>query len=171
MGKDALKFAKNFQVSIDNNDTTTVGTSEDWYPLGVILQSYGKSVKDYPSTDDALAAVRHLCEQNRAEHGYEEKPEQLDEKFPEFSRFWFVMSLGKKKENQQNVQKKLSQQVDLKNMGQLEQAKCFMEGLGWKDEEAGTSSVKIENAKAGDLKKTVELLKFSYLGSPFVGGG
>ncbi len=160
LGKDALKFAKNFQISVDHSDTTSVGTKEDWFPMGHILKEFGQSVQDFKTMDDALAAVRHLCAQNRSEHGYEEKPEFLDEKFPQFSRFWFVFSLGKVQQHTSHVQKNLQQDVDLKNLDQLEKAKVFMEGLGF-SEGSGSSSVQVENEKVAELTKAVELLKLS----------
>ena len=85
----------------------------------------------------------------------------MDEKFPQFSEFWFVFSLGKKSEWQQTTTKQLEQKVDLNNMKQLEQAKVFMEGIGFSDT-AGASSVKIENAKFSELQKQVELMKLPY---------
>ena len=142
---------------------TTMGTQEDFFPVGVILGAYGQSLRDFSSTDDALAAVRHLCALNREEHQYEEQPEYLDEKFPAFNRFWVVMPRGKIQEHKQVVQKKLEQNVDLKNIAQLEEAKLFMEGMGYNSVEAAPSGVQVENAKAIELKKNVELLKFSHL--------
>ena len=162
LGRDALKFAKDFQMSVTHNDLTTVGTKEDFFPIGQILGLYGQSIKDFKSTDEALDAVRHLCALNREEHGYDEKPEQVDAKFPIFSKFYFVMGQGKLSVHTSDVQKKLSQHVDIKNLGQLEEAKLFMEGMGFKDE-ADKSSVQVENAKAAEAKKLVELLKLPYL--------
>jgi len=159
-GKDSLKFAKTFAISLDHNDITSVGTKEDWYPMGHILKEFGQSVQDFKSMDEALAAVRHLCAQNREEHGYEEKPESLDAKFPQFSRFWFVFSLGKEQKHTSNVQKKLAQDVDLKNIKMLETAKVFMEGLGF-SEGSDSSGVQVENEKVAELTKAVELLKLS----------
>ena len=164
LGKDALKFAKNFQMSVDHNDVTTVGTKEDFFPMGVILGAYGQGIKDFSTIKEALAATRHLCTLNMAEHGYEEKTEHLDEQFPQFSRFWFVMSKGKTMEHKQIVAKKLEQQVDLKSLVQLQEAKLFMEGMGFQEQEPGKSSVEVENVKATELKKSVELLKLSYQG-------
>ena len=160
LGKDALKFVKTFAMSVSHTDSTTVGTKEDFWPMGKILEHYGQSLKDYPNTDDALAAVRHLCALNREEHGYSEKPEQLDDKFPSFSKFWFVMGQGKTCLHTSNVEKKLEQHADIKNLAQLEETKLFLEGMGFKDE-ADKSSVQVENAKAGETKKLVELLKCS----------
>ncbi len=162
LGRDALKFAKTFSMSVDHDDTTSVGTREDWYPMGIILKEFGHSVKDFDSVDDALNAVRYLCAQNKAEHGYEDKPESIDARFPQFSRFWFVKSLGKTEQHKSIVQKKLQQTVDLKGVAQLEQAKIFMEGLGFTDVQPGSScSGQIENEKATELKKHVELVKLS----------
>ena len=160
LGKDSLKFAKEFNMAVDHDDTTKVGTVEDWYPMGEILKWFGQSLNDFASVNDAMIAVRHLCAQNQALHGYEDKPESIDEKFPQFSRFWFVKGLGKTKEATGNVRKTLSQGVDLRNIAQLEQAKLFMEGMGWPGEQPSSSSV-IENAKATELKAILESLKLS----------
>ena len=162
LGKDALKFVKSFSMDVSHTDSTTVGTKEDFYPIGQILGFYGQSLKDHPSTDEALAAVRHLCALNREEHGYSEKPEQLDAKFPIFSKFWFVMGQGKTCVHTSKVEKKLEQRADAKNLAQLEETKLFLEGMGFKDE-AEKSSVQVENAKASETKKLGELLKCSYL--------
>ena len=44
-GKDALKFAKTFSMGVKHNDVTTVGTKEDYFPMGQILAEYGQSLK------------------------------------------------------------------------------------------------------------------------------
>ena len=165
LGKDALKFAKSFGMSVEHTDDTLVGHKEDYFPMGKILETFGMGLKDFKTNEDALEAVRHLCEENKKEHGYEEKPELLDPKFPQFSRFWFVMSLGKDKVHKQSVTKKLEQKSDLKSIKQLEEGKCFMEGVGWEEpkDEPGKPSGQVENAKAADLKKAVELLKPPYM--------
>ena len=163
LGKDALKFAKTFQMSVDHNDVTTVGTKEDYFSMGTILAEYGQGIKDFSNIQEALSAVRHLCALNRAAHEYEEKSEHLDETFPQFSKFFFVMSQGKVQEHKQVVGKKLDQRVDVKNLAQLTEAKLFMEGMGFQESQPGQSSVQVENAKASELKKLVELLKLSYL--------
>ena len=90
VGKDALKFAKTFNMSVDHNDVTTMGTQEDFFPVGKILEHYGQTLRDFPSIEDALTAVRHLCAKNREEHQYDEKPELLDDKFPAFTKCSFL---------------------------------------------------------------------------------
>ena len=162
LGKDALKFVKTFSIGVQHNDVTTVGTKEDYFPMGQILAQHGQSIKDFASEGDALEAVRHLCAKNREEHQYEEKPEKLDEKYTGFNRFWFVMSMGKTAEHKQIETKNLEQQVDLKNIAQLEEAKVFMEVMGF-NEERSVSSVQVEHAKAGELKNKNELLKQPHL--------
>ena len=163
MGKDALKFAKTFHVKVNHEDTTEVGTKEDYYPMGYILSQHGQSVQDYKDVEGALVAVRHLCTKNQEEHGYapEDKPEIVDEQFPEFSKFWYVFSLGKTETHTSTVGKKLEQDTDLKTLKQLDEAKCFMEGVGF-SESAGPSTVHIENVKWQDLQKQVELVKLPY---------
>ena len=160
MGKDSIKFAKTFQVSLTHTDTCTVGSVEDYYPMGTILEKFGYSVQDFETVDKAMAAVRHLCEKNREEHGYGVKAEILDEKFPQFSRFWFVESKGKQESHTQHTVKKLEQEGEIKNLAQLQQAKMFMEGRGCA-EGSGESSVKIENLKHVEIMKCVELMKSS----------
>ena len=129
--------------------------------MGKILESYGQTLKDFTSIEDALTAVRHLCAKNREEHQYDEKPEYVDDNFLAFSKFFFVMSKGKVQEHKQVVHKKLEQTVDLKNIAQLDEAKIFMEGIGYNS--VDEAAPKVENAKAIELKKNVELLKFSHL--------
>ena len=160
LGKDSLKFAKTFSMSVEHNDVTTMGTQEDFFPVGKILEHYGQTLKDFTSIEEALTAVKHLCVKNREEHQYDEKPEYVDDKFPAFSKFFFVMSKGKVQEHKQVVQKKLEQTVDLKNIAQLQEAKVFMEGIGFNS--VAEDAPKVENAKAIELKKNVELLKFSH---------
>ena len=166
LGKDSLKFAKTFNMSVEHNDVTTMGTQEDFFPVGKILEHYRQTLRDFTSIEEALTAVRHLCVKNREEHQYDEKPEYVDDKFPAFSKFFFVMSKGKVQEHKQVVQKKLEQTVDLKNIAQLEEAKIFMEGIGF-NSVASDAPPKVENAKAIELKKNVELLKFSHLAALF----
>ena len=165
LGKESLKFVKTFKVAVEHTDDTSVGHNEDWFPMGKILEFFGQGVKDFKTMDEALEAVRYLCAENRREHGYEEKPELLDDKFPQFSKFWYVKSLGKDKIHKQSVHKRLEQASDLKNPAQLEQGKMFMEGMGFDEppDEPSKLTGQVENAKAADLKKVVELLKPPYL--------
>ena len=161
LGKDQLKFAKTFKTSIVHTERTMIGTQEDYMAAGHILQSFGQSFSDFESDEKALDAVRHLCRLNRAEHGYEEKQENIDAAYPRFSKFWFVFSKGKEVQQHQDTQKTLAQSTDLKTLAQLESAKVFMEGLGFDD--VGETTATIENAKAGELKKSLELLKMTWL--------
>lgn len=68
LGKDALKFAKSFQIAVGHQDNTTVDTKEDWFPMGDILKLFGSNANDYKDVGEALSATRHLCALNRAEH-------------------------------------------------------------------------------------------------------
>ena len=158
LGKDALKFAKHFKVSIKTSDTATVGAEENWYTAGTILERHGQRVGDFPGIDAALNAVRHLCKQNQALNGYDDKDEQKDDDYPQFSKFWFVFSKGKHTTHTQEVSKELDQRTDLKTIDQLQQAKVFMEGLGFHDTLA-SSNVHIEHEHATECKKACELLK------------
>jgi hypothetical protein len=110
-----------------------------------------------------MTAVRHLCAENRKFQGGDEKPEIIDAKYPQFSRMWFIFSLGLTKTHTQKTEKRLEGVTDLKNLAQLQQAKIFMEGMGIEDAENLTSGTHIEGEKVAELKKTLELLKLSYL--------
>jgi hypothetical protein len=163
-GKDALKFAKTFSISIQHNDQHKTGSEEDYYPMGTILWKFGKRLSDYKTTEEALAATRHLVKENQVYNAdTSNKPEMIDEKFPEFSKFWYVFSKGLQKTHTQNTEKKLEGVGDLKTVAMLEQGKMFMEGLGFNEVPVDGDGAKIENAKAADLKKKLELLKLSYL--------
>ena len=157
-GKDALKFVKNFECALEHQDKTTIKQREDMFPIGLILAEYGQKVQDFPSVEKALAAARHLCKLNRQEHGYEEKPEFIDKEFPQFSKLWFVFTSGRETENAQVVSKKLHQNAPVKTTSQLEQAKVFMEGMGF-DEEVGSggdASASIEHARNAELQQAIE---------------
>ena len=161
LGKDSLKFAKEFVVAVTHGDTTTVGSKEDCYPIGVILKEFGRGLNDFPNVEEALAAVRHLCAVNQAEFGYEPKAEAIDEKFPEYSKFWYRLSLGKEEKNTSSCVKNLHQQSDVKTLSQLHQAKIFMEGMGFNEEndKGDDTSVTIESVLYTELKQKVELMK------------
>ena len=76
---------------------------------------------------------------------------------------WFIFSLGLTKTHTQKTEKRLDGVTDLKSLAQLEQAKVCMEGMGLEDAENPQSGAQIEGEKADELKKTLELLKLSYL--------
>ena len=148
-------------MEIRHEDVTTVGSKEDYFPAGTILTAFGMNVKDFDTGAEILKAVRHLCSKNRQEHGYEEKPEMIDEEYPAFSKFWYVWSLGKEQTNVGSVQKKLEGDADLKDTKSLQQAKIFLEGLGFEgtDPMASGSGVQIENVKWTKMTSMIELLK------------
>ena len=159
-----MKFVKNFEMAVDHQDRTSTKTKEDMWPIGTILGEYGHRFQDFPSTKDALAAARHLCDLNRKEHEYEAKPEFIDDKFPQFSKMWFVFSCGKETEASQIVSKKLNQNAPLKNAGQLESAKVFMEGLGFnKSIDDNDSTTQIEHERNAELQKLLEVVRLTYL--------
>ncbi len=89
-----MKFVKQFVVSVTTSDTTGTGTTEDYFTVAQILDKKGVSFKDFASPQEALAAAEHLQAQNMQEHGYslEEFPTVVDEKFPQFTRMYFIDS-------------------------------------------------------------------------------
>jgi len=159
-GKDSLKFAKTFQIAINHHDNTKIGHQSDWYPLGVVLERNGKRLSDYnDDTEAAIQAATYLSKKNAKETGYEFKEPQLDEDYPEFSKFWFVFSLGKEETHNSCTEKKLDGSADLNTLQKLEMGKQFLEGIGYN--ETAASSVEIENVKMTEMKKEVELIKLT----------
>ena len=135
-------------MHVTAEDTTEVGSNEDYFPAGKILQEHGFKWKDFKDSEEALERVRHLCARNQNDYGYEPKAEMIDDVYPEFSKFFFCFSLGKKQLHLGSQNKELSGSSGLKDIKQLEQAKAFFEGLGFDgDGAAEESTVKIENAK------------------------
>ena len=162
LGKAALKFHKSFEVKVNHKDVTSVGGVEDMYPMNVILEKCGgRKVHEYPSVEEALTHVRHLCAINQRDYGYTAKEESIDKDYPEFSEFWYKFSLGKEEKNISTQQKELSAKGDVKTVGQLAVTKIFMEGMGYDEtaEQPDDSSVVIESALYTELNQKVELLK------------
>jgi len=162
LGKDALKFHKSFEVTVRHADVTSVGCTEDMFPMNTILERCGgRKVHEYPSVEAAMTHVRHLCKVNQQDWGYADKDELIDEEYPEFSKFWFKFSLGKEEKNISTQQKELSAKGDVKTIGQLAATKIFMEGMGYDEtaDQADDSSVVIESALYAELKQRVELLR------------
>ena len=164
LGKDGLKFMKNFQMKVSCDTATTIAFNEDYYSMGEILDKFGKRMSEFPSVDDALKAVRHLCDVNQAEYEYEKKAERIDEKFPEYSKFWYRFSKGKHDENKPTCSNVLSQCSDIMTGGQLEQSKLIMEGaaLGKNAGEivqSSVGSVTWEAEPYAELQQNVKLLK------------
>ena len=159
--KDSLKFAKGFTVKVQIDNETSVGTKEDMFPMGMILEHYGQRVGDFESMEKATEAVRHLCKKNASSHGYDQEAwhEQLDPDFPQFSKFWFVFSKAKETTDVQRTSKELIGKSDVKTVGQLENTKVFLEGMGWSEPLNGEGP-KIENVKFEELQKKVGELKF-----------
>ena len=164
LGKDALKFAKTFNMGVKHEEKVKIGSREDMYTASYILTELGMPWAQWGSAQEALDAVKHLQTENARIHGYEKKM-NLNEEFPMFSQFWYVFAEGKQKSTEQIIRKELSQDTDLKNVGQLEAAKLAFELHGFDDgaAELGDSSASVENAKAAEVKKLCELIKLSYL--------
>jgi hypothetical protein len=161
-GRDSLHFVKSFTMSITHTDTNEIGTTENWLTAAQILTHNGVGWKDFASSEEALTAVRHLVDKNVAQAGSEGvKPEQLDATYPQFSRFFYVVTHGKKSSHLQSTIQTLEQTANLNKVGQLTAAKVFMEGMGFVDTE--DSQVKIENLKGTEVAKASELAKLAYL--------
>ena len=81
----------------------------------------------------------------------------LDEQYPMFSKFFFVFSMGKHKSSASTTEKELTGKASINNVKQLDQAKLFMEGMGYEEPQALESSTSIVNTKSLELNKQVEL--------------
>jgi hypothetical protein len=163
--KGFLKFTRTFTMTVTHTDKAFVTRQEDWFSMGDILVRSGisRGIKHYPNTQEALDAVRYLCKKNAEEEKYTRlnKHERLDEKYPEFSKFWFVFDSGKTTVAETKTEKQLNQDADLKG-DQLDQVKdIFMEGCGYQDESEKHSEVTIVNEKSRELNKQLELMRQS----------
>ena len=161
LGKDGFKFMKDFQMKVSCDTATTIAYNEDYFPMGEILEKFGKRMAEFPTVDDALKAVRHLCDVNQAEYEYEKKAERIDEEFPEYSKFWYRFSKGKYDENKTACFNVLRQRSDIKTAGQLEQSKLIMEGAA-----LGNEAGEIVPACVGSVKGEELLPKRLLLGLP-----
>ena len=82
LGKNSLKFAKTFTISLSHDSVTEVGHKEDYFTVGQILREHGQEIRDFENPKAALAAVRHLCKKNAKDQGYNPKPEAIDTESP-----------------------------------------------------------------------------------------
>ena len=70
-----------------------------------------------------------------------------------------MRGMGKETSWEQKQHKKLGGDANLKNVGQLQKAMGFMEGMGYQDPDRASSSVEIENVKYTLLMKELEHCK------------
>ena len=154
-----MKFVKNFKVAVEHQDVTQIGTIEDMYMAAEILKRAGTPWESFENSTKALEACKHLVSKNAEEHGHEVKAD-IDNKFPQYSKFWMCYGKGKETTGKQITSKKLAQDAGLNNLQQLEFAKSAMELIGWQEpsQSSGTQP-QIENALAGELKKLSEIMK------------
>ena len=155
---------KNFEMKVSCDTATTIAFNEDYYSMGEILDKFGKRMSEFPSVDDALTAVRHLCAINQAEYEYEKKAERIDEKFPEYSKFWYRFSKGKHDENKTTFSNVLRQRSEIKTWRHLEQAKLIMEGAALGEitgeiVQPKVASVKWAEEPGAELQRNVRMLK------------
>ena len=165
LGKDGLKFMKDFQMKVSCDTATTIAYNEDYFPMGEILEKFGKRMAEFPTVDDALKAVRHLCDVNQAEYEYEKKAERIDEEFPEYSKFWYRFSKGKHDENKTTCSNVLRQRSEIKTSHQLEQSKLIIERsvalgkIAGEIEQPKVASVKWEEEPGTEIQQNVMMLK------------
>ena len=164
LGKDGLKFTKDFQMKVSCDTATTIAYNEDYFPMGEILEKFGKRMAEFPTVDDALKAVRHLCDVNQAEYEYEKKAERIDEEFPEYSKFWYKFSKGKYDENKTTCSNVLRQRNEIKTCRHLEQSKMITDGaslgdMAGKIEQPKVASVKWEEEPGTEILQNVMMLK------------
>ena len=157
-GKDCLKFAQTFNMSLIHEDKTTVQQNEDYFTVGQILEYEGQSMSSFPDKGLAVADVQYLVAKNAKLHGWEEAehPPDMDEVKPEYSRFWYVKSKGKTTTWSQLETKKLEGEASLKSAKQLEDGCKFLEGLGFQPHETIPA---IANVKHDLMVKELETVK------------
>ena len=149
-------------MTITGEDSTNVSTIENTFTGAKILEMNGAKWTDFKDDDAALEAVRHLVKVNAQEGGHQFE-EHLDTKFLQFSKYFYKVQQGKKKEMKQKEQIELGQSSDLKSLQQLQEAKSVMGQVlcltGFDENAPMPSGVTVENIKAEALGKEVEKMK------------
>ena len=158
-GKDSLKFASTFSMSLTHTDETVLGQTEDYYTVGQILSYEGQSLANFTDKAEALADVQYLVAKNMKLHAWSEEdhPPNMDLVKPEYSKFWYVKGKGKETTWKQVEQLQLCGEANLKNAKQLTEGSKFMEGLGFQGE-LGTGP-EVENVKFNLMMKELETVK------------
>jgi len=159
----ALKYLSTFTMTVTHTDLVEVGSTSDYRSVGQILNLHGMGFKDYPNIKEAVEGVEYLVKKNRDQFDWceETSPPAIDNERPQFSRYWYVHSLGRKDTAEQETKKQLTGVAQLKNVQQLKASLGFMEGMGF--ENAPSSSLEIQNANYAVLMTAVESLKSSYM--------
>ena len=158
-GKESLKFASTFGMSLTHTDETVLGHTEDYYSVGQILAYEGQSLANFPDKAEALSDVKYLVAKNMKLHSWDEAdhPPDMDAVKPEYSKFWYVKGKGKETTWKQVEQIQLSGEANLKNAKQLTEGSKFMEGLGFQGELGNAPEV--ENVKFNLVMKELETVK------------
>ena len=160
-GKDSLKFAQSFAMSLAHEDKTVVEQTEDYLSVGQILQFEGQSLGNFPSMAMALEDCKYLVKKNARLHCWDEleHPAELDEEKPEYSKFWYVKGHGKKTSWSQVEKKELQGEAALKGAKQLADGTKFLECLGF---EQAVEVTAIANVKHELMTKELETVKYTY---------
>ena len=119
----------------------------------------GMSLSDFKTQAEAMKVADQLVADNKKDLGH--NLPDIPHENPLLVRVFYVFGQGKKRSSSQTEGKEFSGTTDAKTQKQLQDAQCFIEGmgLGSASSSSGGSKVKIENVMFGKMTTQKESLR------------
>ena len=156
MGKDSLKFHRQFTMSLEHREGSQVKKNECQRTFASILELNGMKWGSFPEAEQAIKCVEHICKKNAQKQGYNYVEPEVDQTFPFLSTNWYVIDGGKDKTSTTETKKEMSADADINSTKQLADVKMFMEGLGFQELVADGKlggSTEVKNVKQEEAAK------------------
>ena len=128
-GKLGFKWTHDFKKTLDHQNITEVGATENMLSRPQILKHIGLSLADFKTQQQALDFADVEIARNKAEFEHQGETEKSSDG-PLHDRFQFVVGHGKKRTWRQVEGKQLQGQSACNSVEGLKQAKQFMEAMG-----------------------------------------
>ena len=156
---------KKFEVAVTHEHVTDYAKNVDMITLAQVLQRGGLSWDTYTDKEEAKKVAVHLAKKNATMLSYNYKEPDWDEEYPQLSMFFYITSKGKDERTRQTTKKALSQDCPLSSVKQLDDAKAFMEGLGYEEKpiDDPANSSNLVNIKKEELEKKLTSLQLTCL--------
>ena len=125
-----------------------------------MLTLNGMRLSDFKNHNEALKVADEIVLQNQKEMGHSHAAQEHSN--PLLVKVFYIHGEGKKRSWMQMENKIFIAEASVKNRGQLQEARGFIEGLGegmQGHDSAGSSSVKIENSTFVYISQQKEALK------------
>ena len=160
-GKDALKFAKSFQISVEHQDVTTIGQNSNTLTIARVLELGGLPYSSFPDPEEAKKCAVHMCKKNALLMEYTFQEPEWDTTFPHLSTVFYIESKGKDTSAQQVTSKKLTGNAALQTTAQISDANIFLEGQGFQEDLAIAEGVQVVNVKKEEIEKKLASLQLT----------